>query len=136
MMIYIFWDINEFNAEIPVLYEIPESFFDKHLDKEIDEVVSVFLENLKTGLRIKFWGEVVDVIRNIMNLIDNKRDLVEIQNNLFKDIMTNRYLKIEIISQILDIMIATNKILIDELGILYKIGDNNEKQEEQEYQLC
>lgn len=136
MMIYIFWDINEFNAEIPVLYEIPESFFDKHLDKEIDEVISVFLENLKTGLRIKFWGEVVDVIRNIMNLIDNKRDLVEIQNNLFKDIMTNRYLKIEIISQILDIMIATNKILIDELGILYKIGDNNEKQEEQEYQLC
>ena len=136
MMIYIFWDINEFNAEIPVLYEIPESFFDKHLDKEIDEVISVFLENLKTGLRIKFWGEVVDVIRNIMNLIDNKRDLVEIQNNLFKDIMTNRYLKIEIISQILDIMIVTNKILIDELGILYKIGDNNEKQEEQEYQLC
>lgn len=145
MMIYVFWDIKEFKEDISYIIEVPFDYLENNIEnsRDMEDVVLDYLFGLGYNLQIQDWG-LVDILKTkVFESLDDKKTFLDLVDNFFKEFKEkiNSNMKLEIISNILDILEKEKKTFIGYDGIIYKIksyerSENVKFKEKPKEKLC
>lgn len=131
MIIFVFWDIPDYDPNLKNIIEIPVECIKKSSSNEedIDEIVISYIkQNFKE--KIRYWGEFADIVNNFYNLIDEKTmSLYNIIDEIFKNYNINRYYKMDLGIEILYRLQKEMKAFDGVDGIVYKCRNYEDKNE-------